>query len=283
MYTCRFFITVDNCKELSGKNTVFGRVVKGLDLVKRISQVEVDDGRDFKPTKSVVISHCGELEQERGRKGTSLATSRAEAAIADSSTDESHTGAKRHRLTSSPHSGSRMPSPHTLKSRKRHHRRDSENKRDETFRGRARTSTPLPEGRDSPAEELRRKQRDSSPSRPPKPKDEDAEMGGVNDEVSGKRRRKSLPNHKRCYDQKERRYEQGDRNKGGRHGPYNDERRDGDENEREKDYRPYREHGHHRRSSGYEDGVGTVADPGGVRLKGRGMMKYREQKEPGRL
>jgi peptidyl-prolyl cis-trans isomerase A (cyclophilin A) len=49
----QFFITVAPTTWLTGKHTVFGEVVEGLDIVKKIS--EVPRGRNDKPNKDVVV------------------------------------------------------------------------------------------------------------------------------------------------------------------------------------------------------------------------------------
>ena len=49
----QFFINLIDTPWLAGKHTVFGKVVKGMDVVDRIAQVEV--GRGAKPTKDVRI------------------------------------------------------------------------------------------------------------------------------------------------------------------------------------------------------------------------------------
>ncbi|CAE6524182.1 unnamed protein product [Rhizoctonia solani] len=56
----QFFITVRPCPHLNGKHVVFGRVVSGLDFIKQISEMPVDE--KSRPLKPVVIASCGELE-----------------------------------------------------------------------------------------------------------------------------------------------------------------------------------------------------------------------------
>ena len=52
----QFFITVAATQHLTGKHTIFGKVIDGQDVVDAISKVE-RDRRDNKPIKPVVIKH----------------------------------------------------------------------------------------------------------------------------------------------------------------------------------------------------------------------------------
>eukprot|EP00483_Globobulimina_turgida_P013398 UN13422 len=58
----QFFITTVPCDWLDGKHTVFGKVVDGYHLVKKIEQEGTQSGK----TKcDVVIKDCGELEEDK--------------------------------------------------------------------------------------------------------------------------------------------------------------------------------------------------------------------------
>jgi cyclophilin family peptidyl-prolyl cis-trans isomerase len=59
----QFFITLVEAQHLNGQHTIFGKVVKGMEVVNRIGGVEVDD--EDKPVEGckVLIVGCGELQQ----------------------------------------------------------------------------------------------------------------------------------------------------------------------------------------------------------------------------
>lgn len=55
----QFFVTVAKTPHLDNKHVVFGKVVKGYDIVERIENSPT--GGDDKPTAPVVIADCGEI------------------------------------------------------------------------------------------------------------------------------------------------------------------------------------------------------------------------------
>ena len=55
----QFFVTTVPCPWLDGKHVVFGQVVDGYDVIKKIE--ETPTGSMDKPKKNVVISECGAL------------------------------------------------------------------------------------------------------------------------------------------------------------------------------------------------------------------------------
>jgi len=55
---CQFFILTAPAPHLNGKHVVFGRVVDGLDVVRKIENVRT---RDERPVQEVVVAQCGEM------------------------------------------------------------------------------------------------------------------------------------------------------------------------------------------------------------------------------
>ncbi|OQR78612.1 peptidyl-prolyl cis-trans isomerase H-like [Tropilaelaps mercedesae] len=56
---CQFFITCAKCDFLDGKHVVFGRVLDGLLVMRKIENVPT--GANNKPKIPVVISQCGQM------------------------------------------------------------------------------------------------------------------------------------------------------------------------------------------------------------------------------
>ena len=57
----QFFITLKETSWLDGKHVVFGRVIKGMEVVNEIGDLKTSGGDD-KPEEDVVIENCGELK-----------------------------------------------------------------------------------------------------------------------------------------------------------------------------------------------------------------------------
>ncbi|XP_022192651.1 peptidyl-prolyl cis-trans isomerase B [Nilaparvata lugens] len=58
----QFFITVKQTPWLDGRHVVFGKILKGMDIVKKMELTKTD-GRD-RPEKDVIIADCGVIELE---------------------------------------------------------------------------------------------------------------------------------------------------------------------------------------------------------------------------
>ncbi|KAF8792796.1 Peptidyl-prolyl cis-trans isomerase H like protein [Argiope bruennichi] len=56
---CQFFITCSKCDFLDGKHVVFGRILDGLLVMRKIENVPT--GPNNKPKIPVIISQCGEM------------------------------------------------------------------------------------------------------------------------------------------------------------------------------------------------------------------------------
>lgn len=54
----QFFITLDETEWLDGKHVVFGKVIKGMDVVRKIEKYGTEGGR---PTREIRIVKCGLL------------------------------------------------------------------------------------------------------------------------------------------------------------------------------------------------------------------------------
>ncbi|POI19469.1 hypothetical protein CIB84_016786, partial [Bambusicola thoracicus] len=59
----QFFITTVKTPWLDGKHVVFGKVLEGMDVVRKVENTKTDS-RD-KPLKDVIIADCGTIEVEK--------------------------------------------------------------------------------------------------------------------------------------------------------------------------------------------------------------------------
>lgn len=56
---CQFFITCAKCNFLDGNHVVFGRVIDGLLVMRKIENVPT--GPNNKPKIPIIISQCGQM------------------------------------------------------------------------------------------------------------------------------------------------------------------------------------------------------------------------------
>ncbi len=108
---CRFFITLAPCEHLNAKHTIFGHVVKGMDVCERMAKIPVDD-KD-RPLCDVIIAHCGELER-RPKPGTAPQTSTEKSKEESQRSQQKANREPRHHRSSSHSTASRngSRSPH---------------------------------------------------------------------------------------------------------------------------------------------------------------------------
>lgn len=59
----QFFITLEACPHLDGKHVVFGQIISGMDIVRKMAKVPVNDRN--KPKIPVTITDCGEVGDNR--------------------------------------------------------------------------------------------------------------------------------------------------------------------------------------------------------------------------
>lgn len=68
----QFFITTVVTSWLDGRHVVFGEVLEGMDVVKKIEKTKTSWGD--RPTKPIVIADSGELTEEKGSSSSSSTT-----------------------------------------------------------------------------------------------------------------------------------------------------------------------------------------------------------------
>ncbi|KAG6811208.1 hypothetical protein H0H92_008570 [Tricholoma furcatifolium] len=119
----QFFITLRPCPHLNRKHVVFGRVLRGFEIVQKIVALPVD--AKSRPLMPVIISNCGELELRKppAKPATDEATSKKKSSRRRSRSPSRSPSRSRSRSRSA----SRSPTPE-----KRRHRKKKKSKRKHT-------------------------------------------------------------------------------------------------------------------------------------------------------
>mmetsp|Transcript_32796 Transcript_32796/g.82723 ORF Transcript_32796/g.82723 Transcript_32796/m.82723 type:complete len:373 (+) Transcript_32796:91-1209(+) len=61
---CQFYITLDEAPWLDRDHVVFGQVISGMPVVRKLEEVDVRDEEDHRPTKDIVITGSGQCTKE---------------------------------------------------------------------------------------------------------------------------------------------------------------------------------------------------------------------------
>ncbi|KAK4703361.1 hypothetical protein P7C70_g2855, partial [Phenoliferia sp. Uapishka_3] len=91
----QFFVSLRPCPHLDGKHVVFGRVVKGYDIIEGLSKLPCTE-KDV-PHQLVTISNCGELELRKAAPAPRKRSVSPSSVSNASSTSSHHRSSKRHK------------------------------------------------------------------------------------------------------------------------------------------------------------------------------------------
>ncbi|KIO26306.1 hypothetical protein M407DRAFT_235352 [Tulasnella calospora MUT 4182] len=115
----QWFITLKDSPHLNGKHVVFGKVVSGFDIVKKIAEIPTDE--KSRPLQPIVISHSGELELRKVPPKAAAPRGR--------STSVSSTERKKKRRHSSDSRGSESESEDRRRKQKHRSKKEKEKQR----------------------------------------------------------------------------------------------------------------------------------------------------------
>ncbi|EKM57899.1 uncharacterized protein PHACADRAFT_251820 [Phanerochaete carnosa HHB-10118-sp] len=143
----QFFVTMRACPHLNDKHVVFGQIVRGYDIARKIAELPVDE-KD-RPKVSVTVVNCGELVLRRQvTDALSREKSRAESDMEGESESESESRKRKRRHRKRPSSRSAEEDSGQQGGHQRKHRR-----RKHTERSGSRKRTDLKEREVVPQEE----------------------------------------------------------------------------------------------------------------------------------